>query len=96
MGTAQAATSITFAKGEPSPYCRDTQCLPTDDKCADVQGAKVDVSDKGCHKGRAASKSISFSEVDGSQALCLEKFDNDDCKGASMRQDFKPDSESTS
>jgi hypothetical protein len=96
MGTAQAATSITFAKGEPSPDLQTTQCLPPDDKCTDLQGAKVDVSDEGCHKGRADSKSISFSEVDESQALCLEKFKNDDCKGSGVRQDFKPDSESMS
>jgi hypothetical protein len=61
--------------------------LPTDDKCTEFQGDKVSHSDKGCHKGRAESKSLSFSGIVASQKLCLVKFDNDDCDGFGTRQD---------
>jgi hypothetical protein len=47
----------------------------------------VSHSDKGCHKGRAESKSLSFSDVAATQKLCLVKFDNDDCDGSGIRQD---------
>jgi hypothetical protein len=47
----------------------------------------VSHSDKGCHKGRAESKSLSFSGIVASQKLCLVKFDNDDCDGSGVRQD---------
>jgi hypothetical protein len=61
---------------------------PTDDKCTEFQGDKVSHSDKGCHKGRAESKSLSLSGVVASQKLCLVRFDNDDCNGSGIRQDI--------
>jgi hypothetical protein len=73
-----------------------TSCLPADDECTDFQGDQVDVSDKGCHKGRAESKFLSFSGVGDSKDYCLVKFNNDDCEGSGMRQDVSTDSKGKS